>query len=146
MTRGLSCRQVYTTGRHALATRPTLHHTSGREFFRSSGPFNFDQPGVEPSEPVIANRGARHDGGAAHWDCVSEFIHQDWSEDLKKISVPVLAMNGDADQVVPHDTSGPRAVKLVKNGTLKTYPGYPHGMLTTHADVLNPDLLAFIQS
>jgi pimeloyl-ACP methyl ester carboxylesterase len=63
-----------------------------------------------------------------------------------KISVPVLAMNGDADQVVPHDTSGPRAVKLVKNGTLKTYPGYPHGMLTTHADVLNPDLLAFIQS
>lgn len=85
-------------------------------------------------------------GAKAHWDCVSEFIHQDWSEDLKKISVPVLAMNGDADQVVPHDTSGPRAVKLVKNGTLKTYPGYPHGMLTTHADVLNPDLLTFTQS
>lgn len=84
-------------------------------------------------------------GAKAHWDCVSEF-HQDWSEDLTKISVPVLAMNGDADQVVPHDTSGPRAVKLVKNGVLKTYPGYPHGMLTTHADVLNPDLLAFIQS
>ena len=80
------------------------------------------------------------------WDCVSEFIRQDWTEDLKKISVPVLAMNGDADQVVPHDTSGPRAVKLVKNGTLKTYPGYPHGMLTTHADTLNPDLLTFIQS
>jgi non-heme chloroperoxidase len=59
---------------------------------------------------------------------------------------PVLAMNGDADQVVPHDTSGPRAVKLVKNGTLNTYPGYPHGMLTTHADTLNPDLLAFMQS
>ena len=77
---------------------------------------------------------------------VSEFIHQDWSEDLKKISVPVLAMNGDADQVVPHDTSGPRAVKLVQNGTLKTYPGYPHGMLTTHAETLNPDLLTFIQS
>jgi len=60
--------------------------------------------------------------------------------------VPVLAMNGDGDQVVPHDTSGPRAVELVQNGTLKTYPGFPHGMLTTHADVLNPDLLAFIQS
>src|SRR5690348_3011714 len=73
-------------------------------------------------------------------------IQQDWSEDLKKISVPVLAMNGDGDQVVPHDTSGPRAVKLVKNGTLKTYPGFPHGMLTTHADTLNPDLLAFVQS
>ena len=63
-----------------------------------------------------------------------------------QISVPVLAMNGDGDQVVPHDTSGPRAVKLVQNGTLKTYPGFPHGMLTTHADTLNPDLLAFIQS
>ena len=55
-------------------------------------------------------------------------------------------MNGDRDQVVPHDTSGPRAVKLVQNGTLKTYPGFPHGMLTTHTDTLNPDLLAFIQS
>ena len=121
------------------------------EFFRAvaSGPFyNFDQPGVEPSEPVIANwwRQGMMGGAKAHWDCVSEFIHQDWSEDLKKISVPVLAMNGDADQVVPHDTSGPRAVKLVKNGTLKTYPGFPHGMLTTHADTLNPDLLTFIQS
>jgi non-heme chloroperoxidase len=121
------------------------------EFFRAvaSGPFyNFDQPGVEPSEPVIANwwRQGMMGGAKAHWDCVSEFIDQDWSEDLKKISVPVLAMNGDGDQVVPHDTSGPRAVKLVKNGTLKTYPGFPHGMLTTHADVLNPDLLAFIQS
>jgi non-heme chloroperoxidase len=68
---------------------------------------------VEPSEPVIANwwRQGMMGGAKAHWDCVSEFIHQDWSEDLKKISVPVLAMNGDADQVVPHDTSGPRAVK-----------------------------------
>jgi non-heme chloroperoxidase len=55
-------------------------------------------------------------------------------------------MNGDGDQVVPHDSSGPRAVKLVQNGTLKTYPGFPHGMLTTHSDVLNPDMLAFIQS
>jgi non-heme chloroperoxidase len=55
-------------------------------------------------------------------------------------------MNGDGDQVVPHDASGPRAVKLVQNGTLKTYAGFPHGMLTTHADTLNPDLLTFIQS
>jgi non-heme chloroperoxidase len=121
------------------------------EFFRAvaAGPFyNFDQPGVTPSEPVIWNwwRQGMTGGAKAHWDCVSEFINQDWSEDLKKISVPVLAMNGDADQIVPHDTSGPRAVKLVQNGTLKTYPGYPHGMLTTHADILNNDLLAFIQS
>ena len=60
--------------------------------------------------------------------------------------VPVLVMNGDADQIVPYATSGPRAVKLVQNGTLKTYAGYPHGMPTTHADVINADLLTFIQS
>ena len=107
-----------------------------------------DQPGVTPSEPVIANwwRRGMMGGAKGQYDQVSEFIRQDYSEDLKKISVPFLAMNGDADQVVPHDTSGPRAVKLVQNGTLKTYPGFPHGMLTTHADTLNPDLLAFIQS
>lgn len=69
-----------------------------------------------------------------------------YSEDLKKISVPVLAMNGDADQIVPHDTSGPRAVELVRNGTLKTCPGLPHGMPATPADVINAGLLTFIQS
>jgi non-heme chloroperoxidase len=121
------------------------------EFYRAvpAGPFyNFDQPGVEPSEAVIANwwRQGMMGGAKGQYECVSEFIREDYSEDLKKITVPVLAMNGDGDQVVPHDTSGPRAVKLVQNGTLKTYPGFPHGMLTTHADVLNPDILAFIQS
>jgi non-heme chloroperoxidase len=85
-------------------------------------------------------------GAKGQYDCVSEFIRQDWTDDLKKISVPVLAMNGDADQIVPHDTSGPRAVELVQNGTLKTYAGFPHGMPTTHADTINKDLLAFIQS
>ena len=121
------------------------------EFYQAvaSGPFyNFDQPGVTASEPVIANwwRQGMMGGAKGQYECVSEFIRQDYSEDLKKITVPVLAMNGDGDQVVPHDSSGPRAVKLVQNGTLKTYPGFPHGMLTTHADVLNPDLLAFIRS
>jgi non-heme chloroperoxidase len=121
------------------------------EFYQAvaSGPFyNFDQPGVDPSEPVIANwwRQGMMGGAKGQYDCVGQFISEDYSEDLKKVTVPVLAMNGDGDQVVPHDSSGPRAVKLVQNGTLKTYPGYPHGMLTTHADVLNPDLLAFIQS
>ena len=71
---------------------------------------------------------------------------EDYTEDLKKIAVPALAMNGDGDQVVPHDSSGPHAVKLVQNGTLKTYPGFPHGMPTTHADTINKDLLAFIRS
>jgi non-heme chloroperoxidase len=121
------------------------------EFYQAvaSGPFyNFDQPGVTASEPVIANwwRQGMMGGAKGQYDQVTEFIRQDYSEDLKKVSVPVLAMNGDADQVVPHDTSGPRAVKLVQNGTLKTYPGFPHGMLTTHADLLNNDLLTFIQS
>jgi non-heme chloroperoxidase len=77
---------------------------------------------------------------------VTEFIRDDYTDDLKKISVPVLVMNGDADQIVPYATSGPRAVKLVQNGTLKTYAGFPHGMPTTHADVINADLLTFIQS
>jgi non-heme chloroperoxidase len=95
---------------------------------------------------LAANRSGMMGGAKGQYECVSEFIRGDYSEDLKKITVPVLAMNGDSDQVVPHDSSGPRAVELVQNGTLKTYPGFPHGMLTTHADVLNPDLLAFVQS
>lgn len=85
-------------------------------------------------------------GAKGQYDCVSEFIREDYTDDLKKISVPVLVMNGDADQIVPYATSGPRAVKLVQNGTLKTYAGFPHGMPTTHADVINADLLTFIQS
>ena len=121
------------------------------EFYRAvaSGPFyNFDQPGVQASEAIIANwwRQGMMGGAKGQYDCVSEFIREDYSGDLKKISVPVLAMNGDADQIVPHDTSGPRAVELVQNGTLKMYPGFPHGMPTTHADTINNDLLAFIQS
>jgi pimeloyl-ACP methyl ester carboxylesterase len=67
-------------------------------------------------------------------------------DDLRKISVPVLAMHGDADQIVPYATSAPRAVELVQNGTLKKYPGFPHGMPTTRADTINADMLAFIQS
>ena len=85
-------------------------------------------------------------GAKGQYDTVSGFISEDWTDDLKKISVPVLAMHGEADQIVPIATSAPRAVELVQNGTLKTYPGFPHGMLTTHADTLNPDLLTFIQS
>jgi non-heme chloroperoxidase len=121
------------------------------EFYRAvpSGPFyNFDQPGVTASEAVIANwwRQGMMGGAKGQYECVSEFIREDYSEDLKKITVPVLAMNGEADQIVPCATSGPRAVELVRNGTLKTYPGFPHGMPTTHADIINSDLLAFIQS
>jgi non-heme chloroperoxidase len=121
------------------------------EFYRGvpSGPFyNFDQPGVEPSEAIIANwwRQGMMGGAKGQYECINAFIHEDYTEDLKKISVPVLIMNGDADQIVPYATSGPRAVVLVQNGELKTYPGLPHGMPTTHADTINKDLLAFIQS
>jgi non-heme chloroperoxidase len=121
------------------------------EFYRAvaSGPFyNFDQPGVEASEAIIANwwRQGMMGGTKGQYDCVSAFIREDYTADLKKVSVPVLAMNGDGDQVVPYASSGPRAVELVQNGTLKTYPGFPHGMLTTHADTINSDLLTFIQS
>jgi non-heme chloroperoxidase len=103
---------------------------------------------VEASEAIFANwwRQGMMGGAKGQYDCVSEFIHQDWTEDLKKISVPVPAMNGDGDQIVPYATSGPRAVELVQNGTLKTYPRFPHGMPPTHADTINNDLLAFIQS
>ena len=121
------------------------------EFYRNvaAGPFyNFDQPGVTPSEAVIANwwRQGMMGGANAQYDCVSAFINDDWSEDLKNITVPVLVMNGDADQIVPYASSGPRAVQLLKHGTLKTYAGFPHGMPTTHADTINKDLLAFIES
>ena len=84
-------------------------------------------------------------GALAHYETVASWL-LDYTDDLKKITVPVLVMHGEADQVVPFASAVPRAVDLLKKGSLKTYPGYPHGMLTTHADVLNPDLLSFIRS
>ncbi len=125
--------------------------TNRSVFYRdfAAGPFyGFNRPGVEASEAIIENwwRQGMMGGAKGQYECVSEFIRQDYTEDLKKIRVPVLAMPGDADQIVPYATSAPRAVELVQNGTLKTYQGFPHGMPTTHADVINADLLAFIQS
>jgi non-heme chloroperoxidase len=81
----------------------------------------------------------------AHYECIKAFSETDFTEDLKQIEVPVLFLQGDDDQIVPYQDASVLAVKLVKNGTLKIYKGYPHGMLTTHADVLNPDILAFIE-
>jgi non-heme chloroperoxidase len=120
------------------------------EFFRAvpEGPFyGYNRPGAEPSEAVIANWWRQGMAGSAHahYETVFSWL-EDYTEDLQKITVPVLVMHGDDDQIVPYASSVPRAVDLLKNGTLKTYPGFPHGMLTTHADVLNPDLLAFIRS
>jgi len=84
-------------------------------------------------------------GAKAHYDGIVAFSQTDFTDDLKQISVPVLVMHGDDDQVVPYADSGPLTAKLVKNGTLKTYHGYPHGMPTTHAASINADLLAWLQ-
>ena len=81
----------------------------------------------------------------AHYDCIKAFSETDFTEDLKKISVPVLVMHGEDDQVVPIADSALLAIKLLKTGTLMTYKGFPHGMATTEADRINADLLAFIR-
>lgn len=110
-----------------------------------AGPFyGFNRAGVEPSKPIIWNwwRQGMMGGAKAHYDGIVAFSQTDFTEDLKKISVPVLVMHGDDDQVVPYENSGALSAKLVQNGTLKTYKGFSHGMLTVNADVINPDLLA----
>ena len=113
-----------------------------------SGPFyGFNREGAEVSEAVIRNwwRQAMMGGTKAHYDCIKAFSETDFTEDLKAIDVPVLVMHGTDDQIVPYADSAPLSVKLLKNGTLKSYEGFPHGMATTHADVINADLLAFIR-
>lgn len=113
-----------------------------------AGPFyGFNRPGAKVDQGVIDNwwRQGMMGGIKAHYDCVKAFSETDFTEDLRKIDVPVLVMHGDDDQVVPYADSAPLSVKLLKQGTLKTYKGYPHGMATTHAAVINADLLAFIQ-
>ena len=114
----------------------------------ASGPFyGFNRPNAKVYPGVIQNwwRQGMIGGAKAHYDGIKAFSETDQTEDLKKITVPTLVLHGDDDQVVPIDDAARLSVKLVKNGTLKVYPGYPHGMLTTHADVINPDLLAFIK-
>jgi non-heme chloroperoxidase len=85
-------------------------------------------------------------GVKPQYDCVKAFSETDFAEDLKKIQTPTLVMHGDDDQIVPIDAASKQTAKLLKNATLKIYPGYPHGMATTHADVINKDILAFLQS
>ncbi|WJR65937.1 alpha/beta hydrolase [Neorhizobium sp. CSC1952] len=121
------------------------------QFFRDvpAGPFyGYNRPGAEVSEGVIQNwwRQGMMGGTKAHYDCIKAFSETDFTEDLKKIDVPVLVMHGDDDQIVPIADSALLAIKLLKNGTLKVYEGLPHGMATTHADIVNADLLAFFRS
>ena len=121
------------------------------QFFRDvpSGPFyGFNRPGAKPLEGVIENwwRQGMMGGAKAHYDSIKAFSETDFNEDLKSIDVPTLVMHGDDDQIVPYKDAALLSVKLLKNGTLKIYPGFPHGMLTTHTDVINQDLLAFVRS
>jgi non-heme chloroperoxidase len=85
-------------------------------------------------------------GAKAHYDGIVAFSQTDFTEDLKKITVPVLVMHGDDDQIVPYEDSAPLSAKLLKKGILKTYVGFAHGMPTTEAATINADLLAFIQA
>ncbi len=114
----------------------------------AAGPFyGFNREGAKVSQGVINNwwRQGMNGGAKAHYEGIKAFSETDQTEDLKAITVPTLVLHGDDDQIVPIDDSSRLAVKLLKNGTLKVYPGFPHGMLTTHADVINADLLAFIK-
>jgi non-heme chloroperoxidase len=120
------------------------------EFYRdvASGPFyGYNRPGAKPSEAVIQNwwRQGMMGGAKAHYDGIVAFSQTDFTEDLKKINVPVLVMHSEDDQIVPYVAAGPLSAKLLKNGTLKTYKNFPHGMPTTEAATINADLLAFIK-
>jgi non-heme chloroperoxidase len=113
-----------------------------------AGPFyGFNRPGAKPSQGLIWNwwRQGMMGGAKAHYDGIVAFSQTDFTEDLKKITVPVLVMHGDDDQIVPYADSAPLSAKLLKNGTLKTYKGFPHGMPATEAETINADLFAFIK-
>jgi non-heme chloroperoxidase len=120
------------------------------QFYRdvASGPFyGYNRPGAKSSEAVIQNwwRQGMTGGAKAHYDGIVAFSQTDFTEDLKRIAVPVLVMHSEDDQIVPYVAAGPLSAKLLKKGTLKTYKGFPHGMPTTEAATINTDLLAFIK-
>jgi len=115
----------------------------------AAGPFyGYNRPGAKVSQGTIMNwwRQGMMGGAKAHYDCIVAFSQTDFTEDLKQIEVQTLVMHGDDDQVVPYADSGPLSAKLLRHGTLRTYKGFPHGMPTAHADVINADLLDFIRA
>jgi non-heme chloroperoxidase len=125
--------------------------TNRAQFYRdlAAGPFyGFNRPGVTASEAIIENwwRQGMMGGAKAHYDGIVAFSQTDFTEDLRKVTVPVLVMHGDDDQIVPYADAGPLSAKLLKNGTLKTYKGFPHGMPTTQAETINADLLTFLRT
>ena len=115
----------------------------------ASGPFyGFNRAGAKVSQGTIQNwwRQGMIGGALAHYEGIKAFSETDQTDDLKAITVPTFVMQGDDDQIVPYKDASLLQAKLLKNSTLKIFPGYPHGMMTTHADVINADLLAFIRS
>jgi non-heme chloroperoxidase len=113
-----------------------------------AGPFyGFNRPGAKVSQAVIQNwwRQGMAGGIKAQYDCIKAFSETDFTSDLKEIDVPTFVMHGDDDQIVPIADAALLSSKLLRKGTLKVYPGLPHGMCTTHPDVINADLLKFIQ-
>jgi non-heme chloroperoxidase len=130
-----------------LQTPPAANRT---QFYRdfAAGPFYGYNKTGKPSEAVIENwwRQGMMGGAKAHYDGIVAFSQTDQTEDLKKVTVPTLVMHSEDDQVVPYADSGPLSANLVKNGTLRTYKGFPHGMPTTEAETINADLLAFIKA
>ena len=121
------------------------------EFFKAvaAGPFyGFNRPGATQMPAVVDNwwRQGMTGGAKAHYDGIKAFSETDFTEELKVMNVPTFVIQGDDDQIVPYKDASVKTAALLPNGTLKIYPGFPHGMLTTHGDVINPDLLAFIQS
>ncbi|MGU3338900.1 alpha/beta fold hydrolase [Methylobacterium mesophilicum] len=114
-----------------------------------SGPlYGFNRDGAQVQQGVVRNwwRQAMMGSALAHYEGIKAFSETDQTEDLKAIGVPTLVLHGEDDQIVPIVAAAPKSVKLLRNGTLKTYPGYGHGMLTINADVLNADLLAFVRA
>jgi non-heme chloroperoxidase len=127
----------------------TANHRAQFYLDLPSGPFyGYNRAGAKVSQGIIQNwwRQGMMGGAKAHYDGIVAFSQTDFTQDLKKISTPTLVMHGDDDQIVPYADSGPLTAKLLKNGTLKTYKGFPHGMPTTEAPTINTDLLAFIRS
>ncbi|WP_445406064.1 alpha/beta fold hydrolase [Acinetobacter pittii] len=124
--------------------------TNRAQFFRDlpSGPFyGFNRPDAKPSKGIISNwwRQGMTGSAKAHYDGIVAFSQTDFTEDLKKITIPVLVLHGDDDQIVPYKTSGVKSAELLQNSQLKIYPGFSHGMLTVNHEVINADLLAFIR-
>jgi non-heme chloroperoxidase len=120
------------------------------QFYRDlpAGPFyGFNRSNARSQEGVIQNwwRQGMMGGAKAHYEGIKAFSETDFTGDLRAIDVPTLVMHGDDDQIVPYEDAGVLSVKLLQKGTLKIYPGYPHGMLTTHADVINHDMLEFFK-